>query len=122
MTRTRADASRAVVRLSTLLAVLLAAGLALAGTGSDMSVTSVDPEVLKGAPTASEMVAAQTDLHEWLMAQLPSGVTGRPIVVSLTRAEKRELADMQEAGGNDPADIGRHLTLGPTIRFYQLSP
>jgi lysyl endopeptidase len=122
MTRTRADAS---ARLSVLLVILLAAviagtGSASAGPSTDMSPTSIDSEVVKGAPTAEEMVAAQTNLHEWLMTQLPSGVTGRPVIVSLTRVEKHELADMQEAGGNEPAVIGRTKTLARAVRFSKL--
>jgi hypothetical protein len=76
----------------------------------------VDSEV-QGVPTAEEMAASQTNLHDWLMTQLPSGVTGRPIVVSLTRAEKRELAGLQNGDGNGPAVIGRTKTLARAIRF-----
>ena len=126
MTRTRAHASRALVRLCTLLVVLLAAalagaGLAWAGSGApEMSLTSMDSEVLKGVPTAEEMAAAQTDLHDWLMTQLPTGVIGRPITVALTKAEKRELAGLQNNDGNGPAVIGRTKTLARAIRFSQL--
>src|SRR6185436_6546621 len=68
---------------------------------------------------ADEIAASQTNLHEWLMTQLPAGVTGRPIVVSLTRAEKRELAGLQD-NGNGPTVIGRTKTLARRIRFSAL--
>src|SRR5262245_20771540 len=111
MTRSRTRARLAPVGPLALLIAFLAVALVGAGPaaaasgGWDLSPTSVDSEVLRDAPTAEEFAAAQTNLHDWLMTQLPAGVVERPVVVSLTPQEKRELASMQDAGGT-PAVVG----------------
>src|SRR5262245_23239995 len=126
MTRSRARVFR--VSSVPLLALMLLVAPALAEapvvTGADLSPTSIGPEVLTGVPTADEYVAAEANLHAWLMTQLPAGVVDHPIVVSLTDQQKAELVSVREAGGR-PGCVGRTLArsraapltgLGPALR------
>ena len=102
--------------------MVLALGLAPSPNAAPTaaSIASIDGEPLDGGPTMDEEIAAQTQLHGYLMGELPSNVLTAPITLRLTPDEQADLGRKQKESGNGPAVVGRVKALGVQVRFSPL--
>jgi lysyl endopeptidase len=98
---------------------LIAAGSSLGAAAPNASTpaySSVNPEMFAGGMTAEEDAARMAVLHDWLMKEMPAGVLGNPIRVSLTAQEKDELQKRQQEKGG-PSVVGRTKVISQVVRF-----
>ena len=98
-----------------LIAMVLVAAGSLAAAGKP-TVTHVNPETFVGGITPEEDAARMKILHDWLMQEMPAGVSGNPIRISLTAQEQDDLRKRQQEKGG-PAVVGRTKTVSESIRF-----
>jgi hypothetical protein len=100
-------------------ALLAASAVPGAGPGQGGPYRSVPPEPLVGGISAEEEAARTASLHEWLMRETPAGVFSRPVLVSLTDQERKDLEKRQQATGG-PVVVGRTKPLVERVRFSNL--
>src|SRR5256885_3574773 len=104
------------------IAALNAAGSVVGAAAPDRgpsSVNAIPAETFAGGMTAEEEAAGMAVLHGWLMQEMPAGVLGNPIRVSLSAQEIGELQKRQQEKGG-PAVVGPTKLISPGVRFSAL--
>jgi len=89
--------------------------LVLVTTGQGFAADRAPREIVRGAATADDILAAQRSLRAWLESERPSGSPGAPVRVELTPAERAGLADRAPGAGGAPLKIGVVRTLSPGV-------
>jgi trypsin-like peptidase len=99
---------------------LTGAGPASGAPGGAPAYKSVPPETFTGGITPAEDAARMSELHGWLMQEMPAGTVSTPLLVGLTTQERNDLQKRQEEGGNGPAVVGRTKSISEMVRFSGL--
>jgi lysyl endopeptidase len=98
----------------------LAATLVLVSIGHGLAADRAPAEIVRGSPSAEEILAGQRALHAWLESERPALPPAAPIRVELSAAERAELQERAPGAGGVPMKIGIVRTLSPGVALSGL--